>query len=255
MKSRSVAIPHSRGALVLCYHALSDNWDVSLAVTTSQFRDQLELLVERGYRGVTFYEAVTSKPSERSVAVTFDDGFASVLERAFPIVSSLGLVGTVFVVTDFVEAEQPFDWFETTTPDQTEVRGLSWSDLGQLVDAGWEIGSHTRTHPRLPQLDDEALAAELRGSREACARSLGRPCRSLAYPFGDVDDRVLAATRAAGYEAAAALPVGVPGPSALQWPRTGVYRTDSLRRFRLKTSPTVRRLRHTLAPVERLVRS
>jgi peptidoglycan/xylan/chitin deacetylase (PgdA/CDA1 family) len=242
-------------SLVLCYHAVSDGWDVALAVTPEQLAEQLELLVERGYRGVTFHEAVASELSAREVAITFDDGFASVLDRAFPILSSLGLVGTVFAVTDYADSGRPFDWFESTTVDEDEVRGLTWAELGQLADAGWEIGSHTRTHPRLAQLDDDALDEELRGSRKACERALGRPCRSLAYPFGDVDDRVVAATRAAGYEAAAALPVGAHGASALLWPRTGVYRKDSLRRFRLKISPTVGRLRRTLAPVEKLVRA
>jgi peptidoglycan/xylan/chitin deacetylase (PgdA/CDA1 family) len=241
--------------LVLCYHAVSDGWNVSLAVTTEQLRDQLELLVARGYRGVTFHEAVTSPPAGRTVAITFDDGFASVLDLAFPILSSLGLVATVFVVTDFVDEGRPFDWFETTTVEESEVRPLTWSELGELAVAGWEIGSHTRTHPRLPRLDDHSLEVELRGSREACERALDYPCRSLAYPFGDVDERVVAAARAAGYEAAAALPLGVPGSSALLWPRTGVYRKDSLRRFRLKVSPTVSRLRETLLPVEKLVRA
>jgi peptidoglycan/xylan/chitin deacetylase (PgdA/CDA1 family) len=241
--------------LALCYHAVSDAWDVPLAVTRAQLAEQVELLVERGYRGVTFHEAVTSESPERRVAITFDDGFASVLELAFPILSEVGLVGTVFVVTGYADTGRPLDWFDATNADESDVRGLSWSELERLVGAGWEIGSHTRTHPRLPQLHDDALTSELSGSREACERALGRTCRSLAYPFGDVDERVVAATRAAGYEAAAALPVGEQDGSALLWPRTGVYRKDSLRRCRLKISPTVGRLRRTLAPVERRVRA
>jgi peptidoglycan/xylan/chitin deacetylase (PgdA/CDA1 family) len=251
-------VPRESRSLVLCYHAVSDGWNVPLAVTTAQLRAQLELLVERGYRGVTFYEAVTAPPPGRSVAITFDDGFASVLERAFPIMSSLELVATVFIVTDYVDAGRTFDWFEYKAwrgVEESEIRSLSWTEIDQLAAAGWEIGSHTRTHPRLPQVDDEALAAELRGSREACERRLGSRCRSLAYPFGDVDDRVVEATRAAGYEAAASLPVGVQGGDTLHWPRTGVYRRDTLRRFRLKISPTVFRLRRTLAPVEKFVRA
>ena len=187
------------------------------------------------------------------MAITFDDGFASVLELAFPILSSLEMVATVFVVTDLVDAGKPLDWpgIEQGGGPDRDVRGLSWAQLEQLADAGWEVGSHTRTHPRLTQLDDETLADELRGSRAACERALGRPCRSLAYPFGDVDTRVVEAAREAGYEAAASLPTGVVGESALEWPRIGVYRKDSLRRFRLKVSPTVLRVREALAPVER----
>ncbi len=243
--------------VVLCYHAVSEDWDVPLAVTASQLAGQLELLAGRGYRAVTFHEAVTVPPSGPTLAITFDDGFASVLEIAFPLISSLGLVATIFVVTDFVDAARPLEWpgIERRSADRREVRGLSWAELGQLADAGWEIGSHTRTHPRLTELDDKALAAELRGSREACERALGRPCRSLTYPFGDVDARVVAAAGAAGYEAAGTLPTGVVTGSALDWPRVGVYRKDSLRRFRFKVSPTVARVREALAPVERLARA
>ena len=243
--------------VVLCYHAVSETWDVPLAVTASQLAEQLELISRRGYRSVTFDAAVAAQPSGPTVAITFDDGFASVLELAFPILSSLDMVATVFVVTDLVDAGEPLDWpgIEQGGGPDRDVRGLSWAQLEQLADAGWEVGSHTRTHPRLTQLDDETLADELRGSRAACERALGSPCRSLAYPFGDVDTRVVEAAREAGYEAAASLPTGVVGDSALEWPRIGIYRKDSLRRFRLKVSPTVLRVREALAPVERLVRA
>ena len=249
---------YASSALVLCYHAVSDTWEVPWAVTTRQLREQLELLVARGYRGVTFHEAVTASPPRPALAITFDDGFASVLERAFPILSSLGLVGTVFVVTDFTETAELLDWpgidgWRET--HESEVRGLTWGELDQLAAAGWEVGSHTRTHPRLTQLDDDSVADELAGSRAACERALGRPCRSLAYPFGDVDARIEAAARAADYEAAAGLPLGVDRSAPLVWTRTGVYRKDSLRRFRLKVSPTVTRIREVVSPVERFVRA
>jgi peptidoglycan/xylan/chitin deacetylase (PgdA/CDA1 family) len=126
-------------------------------------------------------------------------------------------------------------------PHEHELRGLTWDQLGQLADGGWEIGSHTRTHPRLTRLDDDALERELRDSRAACERGLGRPCRSLAYPFGDFDERVAAAAARTGYAAAAIEELRPAAP--LTWPRIGIYRGNSMRRFRLKVSPLVRRLR------------
>jgi hypothetical protein len=93
------------------------------------------------------------------------------------------------------------------------------------------------------------LARELRASRAACERELGQECTSLAYPYGDVDHRVVEAAAAAGYAAGAALPARPTGQSALAWPRVGVYNIDSLRRFRLKVSPAVRSLRRAVARV------
>jgi peptidoglycan/xylan/chitin deacetylase (PgdA/CDA1 family) len=256
----SMTKPKGRMAdpLVLCYHAISEDWPADLSITTTQLREQLELVLKWGYRGATFHDAVASSWSEPTVVVTFDDAFSSVLERAYPILSSLGLPGTVFVVTDFADRGQPMRWpgidHWLGGVHEPELRGLSWRQLEQMANAGWEIGSHTRTHPRLTKLPDDELANELRGSREACENALGRACRSLAYPYGDFDSRVGAAAARAGYEAAATLPSKMSRPTALAWPRVGIYHNDSLRRFRVKVSPRVRRVRTVLGPVEELLR-
>ncbi len=238
----------TRGAvLVLCYHALSEQWPAALAVRPGRLEAQLRLLRLRGYRGATFYEAVTSPPAAKTVAITFDDAFRSVAELAFPILARAGMPGTVFVPTAFADSGRPLHWAGidhwSDGSYASELAGLTWEELRGLVDAGWEIGSHTRSHPRLTELDDDALAAELEQSRASCERETGQPCRSLAYPYGDVDARVIAAARRAGYEVAAGLPAR-PGPSLpLAWPRVGVYHADALWRFHAKTVPLVRRLR------------
>jgi peptidoglycan/xylan/chitin deacetylase (PgdA/CDA1 family) len=239
--------------LVLCYHAFSDRWPASLAVSPTSLRAQLESLVERGYRGATFREAVSSPSRGRTLAVTFDDAFLSVLEYAEPVLSSLGIPGTVFAVTDFADSGESLCWpgiegWRGGLHD-AELRGLAWAALRDLAGRGWEIGSHTCSHPRLTRLDDVALARELRASRAACEHELGVACTSLAYPYGDTDERVVAAAVSAGYTAGAGLPARPGNPSALAWPRVGVYNIDSLRRFRLKVSPAVRSLRRAVARV------
>jgi peptidoglycan/xylan/chitin deacetylase (PgdA/CDA1 family) len=195
---------------------------------------------------------VTSPRRGKKLVVTFDDAFLSQYELAYPILASLGLPGTIFVVTDFADSGRTLDWpgidhwFDG--PHRPELRSLSWGQLRELVGAGWEVGSHTRTHPMLTALDEEGLVRELRESRETCETELGRPCPSLAYPYGDVDSRVAAAAAAAGYLAGAALPARLErGRSPLMmWPRLGIYRNDSLARFRVKVSPSTRRIRQTL---------
>jgi peptidoglycan/xylan/chitin deacetylase (PgdA/CDA1 family) len=244
--------------LVLCYHAVSERWPAELAVTSKALHRQLELLVRRGYQGVTFHEAMTSPPRGKVLAVTFDEAYCSVLEVAYPILSSLGIPATVFVVTDFANDGRPLawpgidQWLGSTY--EAELRGLSWSQLQVLGDAGWEIGSHSQTHQRLTHLDDAALMRELRESRAACELALGLPCRSLAYPYGDVDRRVATAAGDAGYDAAAGLPRRLDGASPLTWPRVGINRGDSIRRFRLKVSPAIRRLRTIAGPAEGFLR-
>jgi peptidoglycan/xylan/chitin deacetylase (PgdA/CDA1 family) len=237
---------------VLEYHAVSEAWPADLAVRPLALRRQVEMLVERGYRGATFHDALGSPPWPRTLVVTFDDAYVSVLELARPILSSLGLPATVFVVTDFADGGRRLEWpgieHWRAGPHEHELDGLTWTQLAELADEGWEIGSHTRTHPRLTQLSDGALARELRESRDACESALRRPCRSLAYPYGDYDRRVMAAAADAGYDVAAIEDVVRPRP--LAWPRIGVYRPNSMRVFRLKVSRSVRRVRTVMGPLE-----
>jgi peptidoglycan/xylan/chitin deacetylase (PgdA/CDA1 family) len=210
---------------------------------------------------VTFSEATSGGQSGKVVAVTFDDGFRSVIELARPILDRFGMPATVFIPTAFIPAGRPLAWQGTdqwlSGQHEGELAPLSGEQIGSLLEAGWEIGSHTRTHPHLPALSDEELRAELRESRRECGELIGRECRSIAFPYGDFDDRVLRETAAAGYSAAATLPGRFAQPAPIAHPRVGVYHADSSRSFRLKVSPTVRRLRSSPAwgPLARLAHS
>lgn len=233
--------------LVLCYHAVSADWSADLSVTPEALERQLALLQSRGYRGATFERAVANQPGPKTVAVTFDDAYRSVIDLARPILDRFGFSGSVYVPTAFAGTERPMSWPGIEEwlggPHEGELVPMSWEELRELADAGWEVGSHTRTHPRLPELGDAELAGELRESREECEEMLGRPCSTIAYPYGGVNDRVVAATRAAGYREAGSLPVRHHRPRPLEWPRIGVYNGDADWRFRLKVSPLVGRLR------------
>ncbi|MGH2796418.1 MAG: polysaccharide deacetylase family protein [Solirubrobacterales bacterium] len=236
--------------LILCYHAVSERWHAPLSITPRALESQLEFLIRRGYRGATFREAILT-PGPKTLAVTFDDGYRSVTELARPILSGLGLPATVFVPTAFAGTPKPTAWPGTDHwlggEHEHELAPMSWEELRALAGQGWEVGSHTRTHPHLTRLDDAGLHAELEGSRSDCERHLGLPCRSLAYPYGDHDERVVAAAARAGYETAGTLPGRLHAPSPLRWPRVGIYNVDRGLRFRLKILPAARRVRASRA--------
>jgi peptidoglycan/xylan/chitin deacetylase (PgdA/CDA1 family) len=237
--------------LVLCYHAVSPTWPADLSVTPAAFERQLKLLVDRGYRGETFRAAVSSPQSEPTVAITFDDAYLSVLELAKPVMDELGLVGTVFVPTDYPERVELMSWPGIDQwmggPHESELRPMTWEQMRGLADEGWEIGSHTCSHPHLTELDNDTLDRELIVSRTDCERHMGRPCLTIAYPYGDYDERVAEAAGRAGYQAACTLPARFHEARPLEWPRVGVYYGDDMRRFRLKVSPLLRRLRTSRA--------
>jgi peptidoglycan/xylan/chitin deacetylase (PgdA/CDA1 family) len=240
----------SSDVLCLCYHAVSPRWPAELSVTPESLSCQLERLARRGYRGVTFSAVAQGEVSGKVVAITFDDGYASVAMRARPILESFGMPATVFLPTEFIGGG-PMSWPGIDgwvgTVHEAELVPMSWNDARELSDAGWEVGSHSRTHPRLTTLADGELERELVESRRACERMLEGPCTSLAYPYGDYDERVIAAARRAGYTAAAIFPGRMPEPRPLAWPRIGVFHHDSMRVFRLKVSPIVRRFRESAA--------
>jgi peptidoglycan/xylan/chitin deacetylase (PgdA/CDA1 family) len=235
--------------VVLCYHGVSDSWPDDTAVTPSAFAAQVRHFVERKYRSATFTEVVEKVPAGRTVVVTFDDAATSVLDHAKPVLDELGLRGTVFVPTDYPDSGRPMSWAGLDRwvggEYEAELECMGWSQLRELADAGWEIGSHTCSHPHLEDLEDEELDRELRESKLRCEEALDRPCTSVAYPYGNGDPRVAAAAGAAGYSAAATVPVKSAAPSPLLWPRVGAYRGDDARRVWLRS----RKRRLGLTPV------
>jgi peptidoglycan/xylan/chitin deacetylase (PgdA/CDA1 family) len=134
-------------------------------------------------------------------------------------------------------------------PHERELACMSWEQLRGLAAHGWEIGSHTRTHPRLPEISDAQLEDELAGSRADCQAGLAAACDTLAYPYGAVDERVVEAAGRAGYRYAVSLPARLHAPRPLCWPRVGVYNVDGQSdwRWRVKSSPALRRLRASAA--------
>jgi peptidoglycan/xylan/chitin deacetylase (PgdA/CDA1 family) len=244
--------------LALCYHGVSDGWPEHTAVTPGRLEQHLERLLGRGFRPVTFSQLVTDRSSDRLVAVTFDDAHRSVLELAYDRLARLGVPATVFVVTGYAGTVRPMSWegldHWVGTEHEHELVSLDWDELGRLAEAGWEIGSHSVTHPLLSGLSDAELASELRDSRRACEERLGRSCRVVAYPYGASDARVAAAARDAGYSYGATVPLHPARPTAMEWPRAGIFRGDGRVRFAVKSSRTVRALAPLWRPALQLAR-
>ena len=245
--------------LVLGYHAVSSTWRAQLAVPEAALRSQLARLKSRGYVGLTMAEAERRRGDgslpARTVVVTFDDGYASTL-RALPILAELGFPATVFIVTRFVESGEPLRWAGIeewqAAGELDELRPLRWSDLEALAAAGWEVGSHTHSHPLLTAVDDQRLRHELETSRSAIAARLGS-CDSLSYPYGVADERVARATEGCGYSVACALTFTHLVDEPFRRPRTGLSGTDTGLRLWLQVSDVGQRARR--GPTARLARS
>lgn len=224
--------------LVLCYHGLSETWPASTSVRPEDFERQIEHFVSKGYRGATLSEALSSQLGEKTLVVTFDDAHRSVLELAAPAMARLGVPGTIYVPTGYPDSDRLMGWdgydMWLGTEHEDELRCMSWEELRGLGAEGWEIGAHTRTHPRLSQLKDEEVVAEITNSRNDCEERMGSPCTSIAYPYSDYDERAIRAASDAGYRFAVTVPRGPRAPLPLEWPRVGVYQGESARRVRMR---------------------
>ena len=190
-----------RPGTVLVYHGLGRPDEARLLISPKHLEGQIRYLQRRGYEFVTA-EELNGAPANGTVALTFDDGFRTALTDVAPLLTRLGVRGTFYVSPGLFGTQH---W----QVSGDEGRLLDADDAKALVGAGMELGSHTMTHPDLRKLTDEDLASELEGSKAAIEKITGRPCRTLAYPYGLYDDRVTAATAAAGYDLAFAW---LPGP-------------------------------------------
>ncbi len=224
--------------LILAYHSVSPSWQVDTSVTPERLREQLLLLQSKGYRGVTLSEALRTSKRRKVMVASFDDAHISVYTLAKPILEELGVPGTIFVPTDYPDSGRPMAWkgydMWVGTPHEEELACMSWDQLREVADAGWEIGAHTCSHPFLTELSDEELRRELGEARSVCEEHMARPCPTIAYPYSDWDPRVAAATGAAGYTAAVTVNTGT-WDKPLELPRTGVYHYDTAPRLRVRT--------------------
>ncbi|MBV9801680.1 MAG: polysaccharide deacetylase family protein [Solirubrobacterales bacterium] len=211
--------------IVLYYHGVGGD-------ATAGFARQMDLLE----RIATVVRADHTGPlpgSRRCVAITFDDAFRSVREHALPELVRRSLPLTIFVPVEYVGS--PPGWAMESPVDHEEV--MTGEELRALPD-NVDLGSHTLSHPHLSQLSDERLQEEVEQSRLKLVELVGKPVTTLAFPYGDYDQRTLAACRTAGYERLFAIEPRLADPRGADFVRgrIAVEPTDSALVFRLKAS-------------------
>ncbi len=197
----------SSAPFTLCYHRISRRpLPAGTWVTPGQLEAHLSALQGAG----------------AMARVTFDDATVDLHEHR-QILIDLDITPLVFVPADLLGKRNSWEW---GIPGRG-TRHLTGAELRDLVDLGWEVGLHGASHRDLTRCDDRRLADELSGGRKRLEDVAGIPVRSLSYPYGRCDDRVVAAVRAAGLSAAYVLAANV-GTDPLRRPRRPVYCIDSV---------------------------
>lgn len=185
---------------ILTYHRVAEVAENALCVTPSRFAEQMAWLERHGLRGVgagALLDAMRAGRHRGLVGITFDDGYASLMEAALPTLLRRGFTATMFIVAGLLGGTN--EW------DPPPVWPLMSADhVRELAAAGMEIGSHTVTHRRLAGADADQLKAELSDSRASLSDLIGTPIRGFAYPYGSMDVAAQRAVRDAGYDYACA---------------------------------------------------
>ena len=233
--------PNLPGVPALMYHYLTDDLAGTsikkLRVSPEAFTRQMDYLVRQGYRTIGFADVRRGMSEGRelpakSIVITFDDAAEETLALAEKILSARGLTAVVFVVSGLVGQTNVWD----RPKGEPEIKLAGWEQLRALAEAGWEIGSHTRSHAELTGLSDAELEAELAESKKELERNLDREVTTLAYPYGTSDDRVKQAAEKVGYQTASTTRPGKinPGDDPFGLPRIIIKRKDTILDFWLK---------------------
>ena len=218
-------------APVLCYHRIGGPLELGVTrVAQSVFTRQMESLARAGWRTLNlagFANPQATAHPPRTFLLTFDDGYASLAERAYPVLEKLGFTATTFVITDFVGRDNTWDVQYTWR----RLPHLGWPEIERWQARGFGFASHGARHRRLTWLDDGAVADELGRARQALVDRLGVDAgRAIAYPFGAVDERVERLAGHAGHELGFGGVGGGGGGdhgSPLNLPRVPVYMWDA----------------------------
>src|SRR5262249_31005923 len=202
----TVQSPHMTSCPILMYHAVArpqSSVEDSLCCDPQTFAGHMDYLHRHAYQVVPLARLVRAVHAgddlpDRSVVVTLDDGLDCSCVTALPILERFGFRATVFVVSGLVGRTN--EWLRPAGFPNRSM--LSVADLRSLAAAGWDIGSHTATHPWLSKLPPEAARAEIGDSKARLEDMLGQAVVHFAYPYGDYTAAVRDFVVEAGYVAA-----------------------------------------------------
>ncbi|MFD8226115.1 polysaccharide deacetylase family protein [Streptomyces massasporeus] len=233
--------------LVLMYHAVGERAaeedPFCLFVPQDRLHQQLATLLARGWTPLTLDAYLHGAHPSRSLLVTFDDGYRSVLDEGLPVLRELKVPATVFVLGGLLGGTSR--WM-AEMPDEPL---LDAEGVRELAGAGLDVECHGWEHSTLLNASPEALVRNTTQAARVLTDLTGRPPRAFAYPYGDHDAPARRAVAEAGFEIAFST---YQAEGRFATPRVAVSPTDTSATFRLKVLPAYPAMRRIAGHVPKL---
>jgi peptidoglycan/xylan/chitin deacetylase (PgdA/CDA1 family) len=207
----------------------------------------MSLLYQGGFNVISFSESVKllqqgNPIPPKTVVITFDDGFRNNYVYAYQILMKYGFSGIFFLVSDFIDSEEPFPWMKQHGEPREEIKDalpMKWRQARKMLHGGMEFGSHSLDHRKLDGLHGEELYYEINDSKKTIERQLNQRVIAFAFPYGISGAvGILEVLRECGYEAALGIEEGRMGLSdnVFNMKRIAVVEDDGIFWFKLKVS-------------------
>ena len=185
----------------------------SLRVSPEMFEKQLRYLTDNGWQFFTMSELVSKKNQlpEKSIALTFDDGYQDNFTNALPLLKKYKAKATIYLVVDRHNREWSSKRKKKNNSGELMAEPKLLDDqVKELLESGLvEIGSHTVTHDNLPMIAEEQKYDEIVGAKKKIENLFGIKCNSFCYPFGLFDQTDLLLVESAGYTNATTVETGI----------------------------------------------
>ncbi|GER93561.1 xylanase [hot springs metagenome] len=211
---------------VLMYHHINPHKGDMVTVTPEVFEGQMEFLHKSRYRTLKIddlLDVINGKLiiKEKSVVVTFDDGWLDNYVYAYPVLKRYKINAAIFLITDRVEMasnivrsqESKIKGQEITIPAHSESKNLiangqshkvsiNWDMAKEMQDSGLvEFYSHTKSHAKCDRLSEKELWEELHESKKIIEEKLSKPCPYLCWPYGKHNEIAVQIAKDIGYKA------------------------------------------------------
>jgi peptidoglycan/xylan/chitin deacetylase (PgdA/CDA1 family) len=172
---------------ILMYHAVHPDRSV-ISLQPEIFAWQMDWLKSHDFRVISLEQLgkqliIGSQIPERTVVLTFDDGYQCLIEHVFPILERLGFAATIFLVINHCGGKNDWPGQPSNIP---RLSLLAWPEIRRIDGDLISFGSHTLNHPRLDQVHDRALQDEICTSKQILEDQLGHAVHSFCYPYGRI---------------------------------------------------------------------